>query len=189
MSDEPWVHYAREALLEFPPEVSPDAGCNSIKPASWCLHFARGTAWRDWAQVNLTPRGYTHKYELVNGDQLNIFTIDMAFVKIHQLQPDCTLDWRVFVNTGCDGVLVCRNEIMAALAYPEPWFIFASARENDELVIWRNAQLVERRLDWAKEYFLRSCAREAELASKWKADHSNEFADMLQLRARMREEE
>jgi hypothetical protein len=180
---EPWVHYARFELEEFPPPCDPCLDRPSVKPASWCLYFARGTKWRDWAQANLTPRGYTHKYELANWDALNILTIDMSFVNAVELMPDSTFIWSTLVEAGCDGVLVCRDEIMAAVPRTDPWFVFASARESDELVIWQNAQLIERRLDWAKEYYLRSHARESELATKWKAENGEVFAELLQLRA------
>lgn len=179
---EPWVHYAREQLDEFPGEVEPSIGQSTIKPASWCLHFARGTQWRDWAHENLTPRGYTRKYELANLDELQIFVIDARFAKSFPLDRSYAVDWAALSYAGYDGVLVCRDEIMAAFAYPEPWYIFASARESDELVIWRNAQLRERKFDWPKEYFLRSHAREMGLASEWKANNMELFTTLIQTR-------
>lgn len=185
---EPWIHYACLQLSEFPTSFFFPADLNfvSIKPPSQCLHFALGTAWRDWAQENLPPRGYTHKYKLLNADKLRILVIDAKFLDAlranakddesadhdfidfvrsvaHVERYDGSgwgeMDWGAISSFGYDGVLVRRDDIMASFQCGSPWFTFASARESDELVLWSNAQLAEQKMDWRKEYYLRSATK------------------------------
>lgn len=148
-----WTHYSRVALPLAP---EPTTGIEyGIKPRG--MYFAPGTAWRDFAVEWLATFDYAHKYRLTNLAALKLLVINAAYVAQPRVDiaRHYSLDFCA-ISAEYDGVLIMRDEIRALCRDAEPdtrlgrWYVFASGREHDELIVWRNQTLEEVAFDWPR---------------------------------------
>lgn len=160
-TDAPWIHYSRWPLPPRP-DYNGFVPEPCVKAIGW-LHFARGAAWRDWSRDNLPHRGYRHRYELRNEHALLLFHIAPSTLpQLGELPYPLALRWRAFVEQGYDGVMIHRNALLADPTVSADWRLFASACEDDELVLFRNLELRELPLDVPRRNPRRACRGEPE---------------------------
>ena len=140
-----WMCYSLAEMDERPPACQPDKP--SVRENSG-YYFLPDTSWRDVIMEAKQFGFYRHRYEVVNLLELTICHIDLESIAwLPPLDSFLRFNWQFLYDRGYDGVLIHRNQLMSALDHPDPWFIFGSAREDDELIIWRNFKLAETPMD------------------------------------------
>ena len=153
-----WTHYSRIKFSNNVPKRNIGRAC--IKTLGNALHFASGTSWRDYAiknilpvpVVNGAPHGYIQRCKLVNYRKLKLFHFNVDTIKeLPELGIFYEIDWDEFVKKDYDGVAIHRTEMLIHLKDKEPidpWLVFASSFDQDQLILWNNIELMELPMDW-----------------------------------------
>ena len=147
-----WIHYAREPRslsIDVKLEEGYRQKCNEA------LHFAIGDAWvqasHDWKSDV-----YTHKYRLVNFNELKLLevsrstVVDLLPLPLGQWGPN----WQLIRERGYDGVYIHHDDLYCDEPQPSVppgygrWRVFAHNYDIDTVVVWSSGKLEELVNDW-----------------------------------------